>query len=192
MAYRLYIVPAETGTDNEGNFRRAKYFTGLRYAAMDYGFQPIFLVAADLTPAQDNSIASQPDVDAFPFDLSPTVGGGNVQAARNALEAALIPAQWVNGQMTWLTVARMVGGMFQYMQRLNFYLGNQVLIDSSSKLNVQWSSIPVDPYQTAILAAASSLNYTLAPAPNDQLRTILESLAQQWGNKPFHLNEFIF
>jgi hypothetical protein len=194
MAYRLYIVPT-IGAGTIGpppDPRRPKYFDGLKWDGMDYGFQPIFLVAADLTPAQDASIVANPDVDALPFDLSPTVGGGNVQAARNALEAALIPAQWINGQMTWLTVARMIGGMFQFMQRLNFYLGSTVLIDSSAKLNAQWQQIPVDPYQNAIFAATNSLDYTFNPNPNDQLRTLLQQLGQQWGSAPFFLGGFTF
>jgi len=188
--YRLYITPS-LGTGSDEDRWRPAYFDGVAKAAMYYGGQMLFLVAADLTPAQDAAIIANADVIVFPFDLSTTIGGANLQNARNALEAALIPAQWVNATDTWLHVARMVGGMFQYMQRLWYYLPT-LLVDSSAKLNTQWSSIPVDPYQTAILAAAASLNYTINPAPNDQLRVILESLAGQWGNKPFQLGPYIF
>jgi hypothetical protein len=200
MAYRLYIVPSETVTQEGEPLRIAKYFhprstsplTVSPWLGMYYGFQPIYLVAADLAAADDANIAGQTDVDALPFDLSPTVGGGNVQAARAALEAALIPAQWVNGQMTWLTVARMVAGMFQYMQRVYAITGPQLMLDSSAKLNAQWSQIPVDPWQNAILAAANSFSYdTSFIRSNTQVRVILQNFAQDWGSVPFYFGQFV-
>ena len=180
--------------------RTAKYFSdrafntnGALWNGMYYGFQPTYLVAADLLPADDANIAAQPDVDALPFDLSPTVGGGNVQAARNALEAALIPAQSVNGQMTWLQVARLVGGMFQFMQRVYAITGPQLMLDSSAKLNAQWSSVPADPWQNAIIAAADSFGYDSSfIRSNTQVRTIIDNFGSQWGSQPFYLGAFVF
>jgi len=193
MAFRLYIVPQVFGSMEGQTARVPKYFfPNFRWAGMDYGFQPIYLVAADLAPADDAAIIANSDVVAFPFDLATTVGGGQALTnARNALEAALIPAQWVAASSTWSEVARTVAGMFQFMQRLNFVLGNTVVIDTSAKLNVQWSSIPTDT-QNAIISAAQSLGYTFNPQPNDQLRTLLKNLADQWGSRAFQLNEFSF
>lgn len=191
MAYRLYITPSEGDPFSEQG-RHPKYFVGLSWAAMDYGFQPLFLVAADLTSGQDATIVGNSDVIALPFDLSGTLQGGQVQAARNALEAALIPAQWVNAQMSWQTVARMIAGMFTYMQRLNVIVGNDVLIDSSTKLNIQFSAIPAN-IQQGMLDAATSLGYTVIDIqPNTQIRVILEDFATQWGNKPFGLGGMTF
>jgi len=191
MAFRLYIVPAEGDPFSEQG-RHPKYIFGLgSYGAIDYGFQPTYLVAADLTVAQDASVTANADVFAFPTDLSGNVGGGNVQNARNAFEAALIPGQWIAAQSTWLEIARTVAAMFRYMTNLYTILGNTVVIDSSTKLNIQWSTIPPD-IQTAMDQAAASLGYTFNPQPNDQLRAILKTLADQWGNKPFNLNGFIF
>jgi len=175
--------------------RDPKYFvgSGFTYGAMDYGAQPLFLVAADLTPVQDSAMVAHSDVFAFPVDLSTNVGGGGVQSAQTALETALIPAQWVSGSMAWATVARTVAGMFQFMQRLDEMIRPSViLIDSSTKLNGQWSSVPSD-MQQKITSAAASLGYVFQPAANDQLRAILKTLADQWGNRPFIMaNGFTF
>jgi hypothetical protein len=192
MAYRLYITPV-IGSGVPGDSRRPKYIAdlGVSWAAMDYGFQPIFLVAANVTPAQHTALITNSDLTAFPADLATNVGGGGVTTAQNALEAAFIPAQWVNGAMRWSEVARIVAGMFQFMQRLNVVLGNEVLIDTSAKLNVQWQAIPAN-YQTAITEAALSLGYTFNPAPTDQLRALLKNLSDQWGDKSFQLNELVF
>ena len=193
MAYRLYITPA-IGIGTRDDPRRPAYISDFPISrfSMDYGFQPIFLTAADLTPLQDASVTAHPDAFAFPFDLTTNVGGGNVNAAQNALEAALIPAQWVNGAMLWSQVARIVAGMFQFMQRLNGVLGNEVVIDTSAKLNIQWSAVPAN-YQSAIIEAATSLNYdTSFIQPTTQLRAILKSFADAWGSRSFIMGPYSF
>jgi hypothetical protein len=189
MAFRLYIVPA-IGSGTPINPRRPKYFDGFRYSGMDYGFQPIFLVAADLTAPQDAAIVANADVLAFPFDLDTAISGGAINTTRNAHEALLIPLQTVPA--TNRLLARYDGGLFQYMQRLNVILGNEALIDNSAKLNVQWQSIPAN-VQTAALEAAQSLGYdTSFIVGTTQLRAILKVWADAWGAQPFRLNEFSF
>ena len=190
MAFRLYIVPEQSIILQGEPARFPKYFSPFPWNGFYYGFQPIYLVASDLAPADDAAIVANADVFAFPFNLTPTVGGGNVQAARNALEAALIPAQWVSGTTTWRQVARMVAGMFQFMQRLWALLGDVVLIDSSTKLNVQFSSLPAN-VQAAILQAAADLGYSTANIQaNTQVRAILQDMGAQWGTKEFHFGGF--
>lgn len=193
MATRLYIVP-EIGGTSATDPLRAKYLDTLGplgpAAQMRYGFQPIRLVGSDLTPTQDASLISHTDVYAFPFDLTPTVGGGGVTAARNALELVFIPAQWVAGNTTWMEVAVMVAGMFQFMQRLKTFLPT-VLIDSSSKLNTQWNVLPIDA-QTAIIACAQSFGYdTSFIAGNTQIRVILENFARNWGVAPIFVGPVV-
>lgn len=158
---------------------------------MDYGFQPLFLTAADLTPAEDAAIVANADVFAFPFNLDTNIQGGAVNATRTDHEDRGIPLQNVPG--TYRLLARYDAGLFAYMQRLNVVLGNEVFVDTSAKLNTQWSSIPVDPYQTALLAAAASLGYdTSFITGTTQIRAILKAWADAWGNQPFTLNEFTF
>lgn len=183
MPPQLFIVP-EIGSDTPQDKLRAKYIDDLGLSgsvwAIRYGFQPIRLVGADFTPAQSASLSSHADVFTFPVDLLANVGGGNVQNARDALELALIPAQWVAGNSIWMDVACIVGGMFQFMQRLKGYLPT-LLIDSSTKLNVQWQNIPAD-VQTGILNCAQSFGYSTAfITATTQIRVVLENFAKGWG-----------
>lgn len=189
MAYRLYIAPA-IGAGTMTNPRRPKYFTGLPYAAFDYGFQPLFLVASDLSVADDAAIVANADVFAFPFNLAPNLTNNQVTSASTAFETAFIPAQWVNASQTWRQVARTVAGMFQFMQRLHGVLGSVIVIDQSTKLNVQFNSL--DPViRQGILDAAASLGYSTNIAGNTQLRQVLKDLADQWGEKEFIFDRFV-
>jgi hypothetical protein len=204
MAFRLYITPAiGNGNSNEpqpwtnttGPYR-PKYFDGLRYSGIHYGFQPTYLVGADLPGATDTAIAANADVFAFPFNLQATLSNAQATNARAAFAAALIPEQWVNASMLWLQVARTVAGMFAFMRRLAAVIAARtgqpvVFIDASSKLNIQFGSLPVENQQD-ILAAASSLGHSINVAPNTQLRQVLKDLADQWASTPFPMNEFTF
>jgi hypothetical protein len=192
MAFRLYITPA-IGAGIPGDGRRPKYVSALpavAWAGMDYGFNPLFLVAADLTAPQDASVVANADVFAFPFDLDTNITGGAITTTRNVHEAFLIPLQSVPA--TNRLLARYDAGLFQYMQRLNVVLGNEVLIDNGAKLNIQWQNIPAN-VQTAALEAAQSLGYdTSFITGTTQLRAVLKVWADAWGNKQFQLNNFAF
>jgi hypothetical protein len=185
MAYKLYIVPAIGGGGGTQDARRPKYIHALQPpgAWMDYGFQPIFLCGVDLSPANDAAVVANADVFAFPVDLDTNISGGAINATRNTHEAFLIPLQSVPA--TYRLLARYDAGLFQYMQRLHGMLGNQILIEDSAKLNIQWQSIPINT-QTAMLNAAQSFSYDTAFITNTtQLRAILKVWADAWGNKVF-------
>jgi hypothetical protein len=185
MAYKLYIVPAIGGGGGTQDARRPTYIHALQPpgAWMDYGFQPIFLCGVDLSPANDAAVVANADVFAFPVDLDTNISGGAINATRNTHEAFLIPLQSVPA--TYRLLARYDAGLFQYMQRLHGMLGNQILIEDSAKLNIQWQSIPINT-QTAMLNAAQSFSYDTAFITNTtQLRAILKVWADAWGNKVF-------
>jgi hypothetical protein len=194
MAFRLYLVPA-IGTGAPTDPRRPKYLSAMAvaYSGMDYGFQPVFLIAADLSPANDAAVIANPDAFGFPFDLSPQLSGGDANAASTALESFFIPGNWITGAITWLTVARTTAGMFQYLQRLNGVLGNVILLDGTGNktLNTQFNQI--DPtIQAAIIDAAQSLGYDTSFIQNNtQVRALIKNFADQWGVKPFHFGPFI-
>ena len=191
MAFRLIITPTDIWTMPDGSTPRGpKYFQGTRFFAMAYGFQPFYLVGADIDAAKEAEILANSDVFGFPANLQATLSGSTAQQARDAYALALIPEQWINAGMTWQQVARTTAGMFQYMQRLRSYLGpNTVLIDSSMKLNVQFGSLPGD-VQQAMLDTAADLGYSVTIAANTQVRQILKDMADQWGVRPFHFLEF--
>src|SRR5262245_49822383 len=126
MSFRLYLTP-KIGTGDAQDPWRAKYFAGsFAYSGMDYGFQPVFLVAADLLPADDSAVIANSDVFGFPFDLSPQLSAGQANVASAALEQFFIPGNWISASLTWLNVARTTCGMFQYFQRVNGVIGNVI------------------------------------------------------------------
>ena len=193
MATRLYIVP-QIGTGTSTDPRRAKYISALGafYAAMDFGFQPCFIAAADLSPADDASVAGNADVFAFPFDLAPTMGGAATSTANFLETTFFIPCNWMTGSTTWLEAARTICGMFQYFQRLWYMLGNVVPIDGTTNksLNTQFNALPVN-VQQGIVSAAQSLGYDTSFIQNNtQVRAFLKNFADQWGSKPFNFGPF--
>ena len=191
MAFRLYIVP-EIGTGTGRDPRRPKYFDGKRWAGMDYGFQPVFLVAADLTGPEHTTLVANADVIAFPADLTGNLTAGQVTTARDACEQIFIPGGWINTSLTWREVARTVAGMFQFMQRLNIVWGNNRLIDVTEHMDREFQSLSAG-LRTALLASATSLGYSSAGLqPTTTVRAILKNLADQWGDQTFRLNEFSF
>jgi hypothetical protein len=194
MAFRLYLVPA-IGTGTQQDPRRAKYLSAMSgySGGMDYGFQPVFLTAADLSPANDAALVANADVFGFPVDLSGQLSGGDANTASAALESFFIPANWITGSLTWLEVARTIAGMFQYLQRLNGTIGNVVLLDGTGNktLNTQFNQI--DPtIQAGIISAAQSLGYDTSFIQNNtQVRALIKNFADQWGQKPFIFGPFI-
>jgi hypothetical protein len=194
MAFRLYIVPAIVHP--QLNTRFPKHFTAISdWAGMDYGHNPTFLVAADLTPAQDTALVANADVFGFPFNLDTGISGGAITSVRNIHEAFLIPAQVIPA--TYRLMARYDAGLFQFMGRLAAVIAartgtNEVVIDTAAKLNVQFGTLPVE-NQGDVLEAASQLGYdTSFIVSTTQIRAILKVFGDAWGNESFRLNTFIF
>jgi hypothetical protein len=187
MAFRLYLTPAVLGPI--ANSRVPKYIFDLKSPGAgfyDYGFQPLFLVAADLTPAQDAAVVANADVFGFPFNLDTNISGGAINSTRDVHEAFLIPLQTVPA--TYRLLGRYDGSLFRYFQRLRSFLGPNLLIDTAAKLNIQWSTVPVDPYQNAIIQAAQSFGYdTSFIQPTTQVRAVLKNFADQWGTQPLNI-----
>jgi hypothetical protein len=175
--------------------RRPKYaentLTGVVWGMMDYGYRPTCLVAADTDGAVHSALTANSDVFAFPdgFESSGATVGNQSTPVTNALEAQAIPAQWVQSQSTYLSVAHTVGAMFQFMQRLNGILGN---VDPfvGATLNTRIDALS-QATQTAINQAFTSFGWT-APAGNTTLRNALKQTADQWGATPLTMGSFTF
>ena len=189
MAFRLYLVPS-IGTGVYPDGRRAKYFRddlpGRAFAAMDYGFQPVFLVGSDLNPTDEAFVLGHADASAFPVNLDVRLSSGEANNAVSQLEAKQIPAHWVNASITWRTCARTTAGMFQYFQRVHSYVGNMVVIDGTNQtLNTQFQNLPQN-FQFGLLNAAQSFGYSTAFIANQtQLREVIKTFGDGWGTKPF-------
>lgn len=116
MALRLYFVPKVL----DGDTYRPKYFTDgtiavTPWSAMD--FDDWYLIAADLSSGDHTAVNGQPDAMALPANLSGTLSAGQVTTVQTRLEAANIPANWVDTSYTWRQVLRIVCGMMKLNQR---------------------------------------------------------------------------
>lgn len=184
MAWHLYVVPA-IGDGTPKDARRPKYVAdaGVNFSAMDYGFEPVFLLAADTDATLDATIDAAADAERVPNNLDGNPGAGAVTTVQNFLENLNVPAGWVNTGLTWRQIVRVIAGLFQFMQRCYGLSGNVSLFDGVT-LNTQFNAMPLALRQT-LQAAAASFNYdTSALSGTSTYRQILKAMADQWDNAP--------
>lgn len=115
---RFYVVP-KIGAGTEEDPIRPKYIAdaGISHASMDYGLEDTHLVGAEVTDAQHTLLAAQLDVIAIPADLDSLIGLSALPVVQQALEGLYVPADWVTTSHSYRDVVRLVGKLFQYMQR---------------------------------------------------------------------------
>jgi len=195
MSFRLYIVPVIGSGSGTHDARRPKYFETLtNWSAMDYGFEPVMVVGADLSVSDDASVIAQPDVTALPFDLAPHLTNPQVTSVRNALEALHIPALWVTTADTWIGVVRSVLGMFSFLQRFGGIYAEQTgqvppsIFNGGVTLNTTFGGLPLA-VRTAMLSTADSFGLSTAGlTAGTTLRAILKNLADAFGAQPYNFN----
>ena len=184
---RFYILPVIGSGIDHTDGRRPKYSDALgtvSWSAMDYGAEPVMLLQAEVTAAQDALLISNSDVFALPANLDATLTSAKVAAARAALEGLHIPAtNWVTTSITWRQFVRTVAQMMQFFQRLGAIRGNARIFGGSVTLATQWNQLSVED-QSAITQAALSLGFSTEPLRGaNNLRNVLKAMADQWGNR---------
>jgi hypothetical protein len=197
MSFRLYIVP-KIGDGTKANPWRAKYFADNTlsprptYSSMDYGFEPWFVVGADLSAPDHSTIAGEPDAFALPTDLDATLTVGQVTSVQNKLEAINVPAGWVNTSLTWRAAVRIVLGMFSFIQRLGALLnaGQTLGVPFFGTVNLSTTISQLSGGTvTALQQAAVDLNLsTTGIVGSTTLRSALKTLADQMDNISFNFN----
>jgi len=180
MATQLYVMPV-TGIGTEEDSRRPKYadtdLAGFNWAAMDFGNEPMMLVATETNAA----LGAEPDVLTVPLNLDQNLGAGAVTVVQNYLEARFIPADWVTTSLTYRQVLRSVVAIFTVMQRAQG-LGLARLLDGSSvSLSTTFGSLP-QPVRAKLVAAAQSLHFdTSSLSGASTLRQIFKALMVQFS-----------
>lgn len=168
MAYRFYIMPkAGTGVPHVDPFRM-KYIDnadGSRQivghaTGLDYGVMPLFLVAADVTTAENTSISGNADVLTAPATLNNTIGA-NLATTQASLEAVNIPAEWITAGMTWRAMLLWLSRLFAFAQRYNGLNGSAPFIDAQTNLDLQVSQVP-QAARDRYSATALSFGYDVA------------------------------
>jgi len=195
MATRIYLMPML----EVGNGRAPKYMaspinqTGLavRWSGMDFGYEPLALVAADVTPAQHTALAANADVLAVPVDLQSSPGVGAVTTIQTYLESYNVPADWVNTTLTYAQILKRASVMFQLAQRLHGILGNVRLFGGAVTLSSTLASLPASARQSLLDAAASFGWDTSSLAGASTVREALKFAIGAWGIKPVQLMDVV-
>lgn len=181
MAIRVYLLPI-VPHPARANGRVPKYLIalGVPWGGMDYGLEPVMLVVADVTAAQHAALAANADVVSVPANLDAPIGAGALNAARSALEALGIPAQWLVASTTWREAVRHVARVFQLAQRFHGLYGVR-LYRGGVTLNTTVARLTAG-QRAALLDAATSLGWDVSGVQSDwTLRHALKALSDQWG-----------
>lgn len=190
MAWHLYVVPG-IGDGSKTDARRPKYIADadppVSFNALGYGFQPVYMVAADVSDPQDATLSGLADVRKVPDNLDSNPSAAGVTVVANFLETLNVPAGWVTTALTWRQITRTVAGLFLFAQRLRSFLGNVRLVEAGVTLDTRFNQLPQATRQ-ALTATAESFGYdTSSLGGTSTVRQILKVMADQWAAKPIHL-----
>lgn len=186
MATRFYLVPKAGSGQTIDDVYRPKYFmNGLGQGqvagaiqAMDYGLEPVFLVAADVTNAEHTAAVANSDVTAFPVNLDAAIGV-NLATVTGKIDALGLPSEWVDATTTYRQILRKLTQFIQFAQRLHG-VANVRLLPVGVTLNSTVGSLSAAQRQhlrDAILTFANGTDSEITA--NMTLRVAIQALAAQ-------------
>jgi hypothetical protein len=190
---RLYILPVIETIIGEITYRSPAYFGGrfisgdselfgVSEAVMYYGRENVCMVGADVTTEQHNQLSAYVDVLAIPENLDNNLSPAAVSKAQSTLEDMNIPANWINSSYTFRQVLRIVGGLFQFAQRVKG-LTKEKIFDLGIPMSRKWKDLPLGMKQR-LSDAADSMGYDKSDiTANSTVRQVLKNLADQWGGR---------
>lgn len=148
------------------------------YSAMDYGFEGLFFVKADLTAAQRTALSAQTDVLVVPANIDSTVSALALSRIQTTLEAANLPAEWVDTSLTYRQVLRRVRRIITFMQRWQGLFGDRLFVNGVT-LDTRWNQLGGVQQQRLRDVAASLQLDTTGITNTSTLRQILRTVADQ-------------
>ena len=190
--YHLYIMPIDT----VNNHRGPKYFefkghSGIiaRWGMVDYGYEPVALVAANVDDPTHDTLSGYSDVIALPDNLDATLTG-IVPTLQTALEGLNIPANWVNASFTLRLFLRRLIGVFFLLQRLNGLIGNIPIFTGQPRdLNTQFGVLPMA-VQGGLMVAMSEVGYVNIP-DTTSLRQLINDFGVFHEGTPKRIAELV-
>lgn len=154
------------------------------WVGMDYGAEPIFLIRVSLSPAQRTALQSQPDALVVPANLDNNVSALALAAIQSQLEAANIPAEWVNTSLTYRQVLRRFRRIITFMQRWNGLFPFNRLFDAGVALDTRINQLAAAQRQR-LIDVADNLGLDRTGVTNTMtLRQALRILADQLPDVP--------
>lgn len=165
-----YTDPGSLGSGND--------FAPGTWAAMDYGFEGLFFVKADLTAAQRTALSAQTDTLVVPANVDNTVSALALSRIQTTLEAANLPAEWVDTSLTYRQVLRRIRRVITFMQRWQGLFGDRLFVNGIT-LDTRWNQLPAAQQQRLRDVAASLQLDTTGITNTSTLRQILRTVADQ-------------
>src|SRR5262249_31451629 len=179
-AWHLYLMPV-VGQGSSADRFKPDLPTGTSFAVYYYGKKKIGVVSADVSDADDKTLAARTDVTKIPDNLDQAVGSSLLGAVQKALESRELPGNWITASTTYRQVTKSTTGSVQYSQRYVGLTGGDpipkgVTLDTTfGKLN---ASIQQD-----LLKAATSFTPPLDTSwvtSNTTMRDLLHTLGDEW------------
>ena len=194
---RYYLVPENRATPDE---RDPKYvasdaaLVGLQWVGMDYGVEPVFLLAVfNPTAAQHIALDGKADVFAIPpggvsnTNLDAAIGAGALAAVKVAMEAMFIPADWVTAQTTWRQFLAAFVRMCQFMQRLHGMYN--VNLSPGRGLDYRLNQLPAG-LRSQLSDVVQSFGWDTSGITGAwTVRQLLKWVSQQWAGPVYFAGE---
>lgn len=186
MAYRIYILPMISVVDPDLPYRAPKYIHNSNYVwgAIDYGSEDTCIVLInDITQTDHDSLIGLSDVMALPENLDQDMGNGAVNSAQTYLENLNIPANWINTNRTFRTVAKIIIGLFQFNQRWASLSNNNSPFKDGLNLETKYNEMTSGVQQRLRDCFDSlSIDRTMLTA-NSSIREALFEFGSQFSNR---------
>lgn len=163
--------------------RIPKYDVPGNWSGMDFGFRPVYLLAADLTTAQLNALTANADVKVFPATLDNNVGAANLATVRANLELYNFPGNWIVAATLYRSILRVLIGACQIATKFH-ELRAEVdedpdLFPAGVTLGTAYSDMP-SPYRERLLEAIDAIPYNRdALTGASTMRDLVRSVGQQ-------------
>lgn len=147
MAVRFYIVPKVGDGLTPNTAFEPKYIADMLdplgpglWRARDYGMEPVFLVAANVTSQQHTTLSANVDVVTIPQNLDSQINLTALATVQQRLEDLRIPAGWVTTSHTYRDVIRITGKVMQFFGR--FHVRHLLtLFESGVTLNTRMNEL---------------------------------------------------
>lgn len=195
MTIRFFIMPLN---NVPGEIRTPKYLyhrvsspTGFNvpWSGIDAGYEPLMILWADVTNAQRDAIAGDPDVVMLPLNLDNTVNAAVASTATAYLDARRIPSQWLAAGMTYRRVLKILLTLFTVFGKLHAYTGALTLHGLGITLGTTYAQLPVD-IQTVFRALAVDFGYDPNAIPaNATVRQMLAAIADVMKDRIFAIEQ---
>lgn len=189
-AVRAYLMPTVL-TVPEG-FVVPKYNTELRSVpGMSTGVVSFrqtmwcIVVANGIDQATIDVIEADPDVYAFPEDLSGDVGNEK-SALQSAFDTAGLVTDALNPQLSWRESLRLMIQQALVYKRLAFYLQGEFFVGGVT-LNTPWNSLSAA-RQSALTSIGNEYGMDVTTlSGSNSVKQIIKALSEQWEQTPFNI-----